>query len=135
MDTARGDIDIIMEKQYNPREFHPPLSGAGPKEAIDFEKGGGLVPAVVQEWGTGMVLMLAWVNKEALFLSMETGYAHYYSRSRNKLWKKGETSGHIQKIREILIDCDGDTILYIVEQTGPACHTGAKSCFFRRLSN
>ncbi len=111
--------------------FHPPVSDRAVMEQVDFSKAGGLVPAVVQASDTGMVLMLAWVSPEALEKSFSTGYAHYYSRSRNCLWKKGETSGNLQHIREIFIDCDGDTLLYIVDQEGPACHTGAGSCFFR----
>lgn len=113
--------------------FRPPVSGGVLPSGVDFGKGGGLVPAVVQEYGSGMVLMVAWVNAEALEKSLATGFAHYYSRSRNALWKKGETSGNVQRMREILLDCDGDTLLYIVEQRGPACHTGAKSCFFRTV--
>ena len=101
---------------------------------IDFEKQGGLVPVVVQDSITQEVLMLAYANMEAVEKTMNTGYAHYYSRSRKSLWKKGETSGHLQKIVKVMIDCDEDTLLYIVEQTGPACHTGAKSCFFRELN-
>ncbi|HKT58812.1 MAG TPA: bifunctional phosphoribosyl-AMP cyclohydrolase/phosphoribosyl-ATP diphosphatase HisIE [Gemmatimonadales bacterium] len=89
----------------------------------------GLVPVVAQESRSGDVLMLAWANREALERSAATGQAHYYSRSRGTLWRKGETSGHRQVIREIRIDCDGDTVLYRVEQTGPACHTGARTCF------
>lgn len=100
---------------------------------IDWDKGNGLVPVVVQDKSTKDVLMLAYANQEALQLTNETGYAHYYSRSRNSLWKKGETSGHLQKIVSVKLDCDGDTILYVVEQTGPACHTGERSCFFTEL--
>jgi phosphoribosyl-AMP cyclohydrolase len=99
----------------------------------DFAKGGGLIPAIAQESRTGKVLMLAWINREAWEKTLETGWAHYYSRSRNALWKKGETSGHTQKIIEIRIDCDLDTVLYLVEQDGPACHEGYTSCFFRSL--
>jgi phosphoribosyl-AMP cyclohydrolase len=98
---------------------------------IDFAKGGGLVPVIAQDAKTGEVLMLAYANAEALTLSAETGWAHYFSRSRKGLWKKGETSGHLQSIVDIRADCDGDTLLYLVEQTGPACHTGERSCFFR----
>ena len=101
---------------------------------IDFEKGDGLVPVVTQDANTGKVLMVAYVNKEALEKTFETGFAHYYSRSRKKLWKKGETSGHVQKVINVYIDCDEDTLLYEVEQTGVACHTGAYSCFFRKLA-
>ncbi|WP_132874480.1 phosphoribosyl-AMP cyclohydrolase [Seleniivibrio woodruffii] len=102
---------------------------------IDWEKQGGLLPAVVQDYKSDEVLMLAYVNEEALRLTLETGYAHYWSRSRNQLWKKGETSGHLQRIEQVRLDCDGDTLLYIVHQTGPACHTGEKSCFFTLLDS
>ena len=101
---------------------------------IDFEKGDGLVPVVTQDASTRKVLMVAYVNKEALEKTLETGFAHYYSRSRKKLWKKGETSGHVQKIINVYIDCDGDTLLCEVEQAGVACHTGEYSCFFRKLA-
>jgi phosphoribosyl-ATP pyrophosphohydrolase/phosphoribosyl-AMP cyclohydrolase len=89
----------------------------------------GLVAVVAQESRSGDVLMVAYANREALERSAATGQAHYYSRSRAALWRKGETSGHGQAIREIRIDCDGDTVLYRVDQTGPACHTGARTCF------
>ncbi len=102
-------------------------------ERIDFEKNGGLVPVVVQDIDTNEVLMLAYMNKEALQKTLESGYAHYFSRSRNKLWKKGESSGHTQEVKEILVDCDNDTILLKVKQNGVACHTGRKSCFFTNL--
>ncbi|MBR4711429.1 MAG: bifunctional phosphoribosyl-AMP cyclohydrolase/phosphoribosyl-ATP diphosphatase HisIE [Clostridia bacterium] len=93
----------------------------------------GLIPAIAQDAGTGEVLMLAWMNEESLSLTLETGYATYFSRSRGKLWKKGETSGHTQKVLGIRLDCDQDAILLTVEQTGPACHTGARSCFFNEV--
>jgi phosphoribosyl-ATP pyrophosphohydrolase/phosphoribosyl-AMP cyclohydrolase len=96
---------------------------------IDWQKTP-LIPAIVQDAGTGEVLMLAYMNKEAFEKSRETGYAHYYSRSRQRLWKKGETSGHTQQIVQMLLDCDGDTLLLKVHQQGVACHTGRKSCFF-----
>ena len=96
---------------------------------IDFEKGNGLVPVVVQDAKTKDILMLAYANKEALKLSFETGIAHYWSRSRSSIWKKGETSGHVQMIKLIDTDCDADTILYIVDQVGVACHRGTWSCF------
>jgi phosphoribosyl-AMP cyclohydrolase / phosphoribosyl-ATP pyrophosphohydrolase len=89
----------------------------------------GLVPVVAQESRSGDVLMLAFANREALERTASTGQAHYYSRSRATLWRKGQTSGHEQAVREIRIDCDGDSILYRVEQTGPACHTGTRTCF------
>tara|TARA_Y100000739_G_scaffold55801_1_gene45525 strand:- start:810 stop:1178 length:369 start_codon:yes stop_codon:yes gene_type:complete len=100
---------------------------------LDFEKFSGLLPVIAQEQASGKVLMLAYANLEAVRKTQETGYAHYWSRSRNKLWKKGESSGHVQQISEVLVDCDEDTLLYKVSQTGPACHTGEKSCFFRKL--
>lgn len=96
----------------------------------------GLVPVIAQEYDSGKVLMLAWMNREALQKTVETGYAFYWSRSRQQLWCKGETSGHRQKIREIRLDCDGDTVLLLVEQDGGiACHTGRHHCFFRRLQD
>lgn len=98
-------------------------------EEIDFAKGGGLVPVVVQDEETKDVLMLAYANREAVSLSFETGIAHYWSRSRSSLWKKGETSGHVQKIKRIDSDCDNDTLLYVVDQVGVACHRGTWSCF------
>ena len=100
---------------------------------LDFEKFSGLLPVITQEQESGKVLMLAYANLEAVRKTQETGYAHYWSRSRNTLWKKGESSGHVQQITEVLVDCDEDTLLYKVSQTGPACHTGEKSCFFRKL--
>nr|WP_122013331.1 bifunctional phosphoribosyl-AMP cyclohydrolase/phosphoribosyl-ATP diphosphatase HisIE [Maliibacterium massiliense] len=93
----------------------------------------GLIPAVAQDVETGAVLMLAYVNEEALRKSVETGYAHYYSRSRQQLWKKGETSGHLQRLRAVYYDCDGDALLYKVAQTGAACHTGQYTCFHNLL--
>ena len=96
---------------------------------IDFAKGDGLVPVIVQDERTKDILMLAYANKEALSLSLTTGVAHYWSRSRAAMWKKGETSGNIQKIKRIDMDCDQDTILYVVDQNGVACHTGDWSCF------
>lgn len=100
---------------------------------VDFAKGDGLVPVVTQDAKSGKVLMVAYANKEAVELTLKTHMAHYWSRSRNKLWKKGEESGNMQKVHDVLIDCDGDTLLYVVDQTGPACHTGNETCFFRKL--
>lgn len=103
---------------------------------IDFEKAGGLVPAVAQDAATGQVLMLAWMNREAFEETVRTGRACYWSRSRSKLWRKGEESGHVQEVKEILIDCDADTILMKVNQVGgAACHEGYASCFFRKLDH
>lgn len=101
---------------------------------LDFEKAGGLVPAIVQDWSTGKVLMLAYVNQEAWKKSLETGEAHYWSRSRKELWHKGGTSGNVQKIKEVYVDCDNDTVLFKVEQIGgAACHSGYESCFYRKV--
>ena len=101
----------------------------------DFEKAGGLVPAVVQDHETGEVLMLAYMNRAAWLKTIETGKAVYWSRSRRSLWLKGETSGHVQLVREVLLDCDADTVLLKVTQIGDAaCHTGYRSCFYRKLA-
>jgi len=94
----------------------------------------GLVPVIAQSAVTGEVLMLAWMNIEALELTLSTGHVTYWSRSRKQLWRKGETSGHTQRLVEAFVDCDGDTLLLKVDQMGPACHTGAPNCFFRKLS-
>jgi len=95
----------------------------------------GLVPAIVQDAKDGAVLMVAYMNEESLKKTIETGYTHFYSRSRKEMWKKGETSGHTQKVKEIRVDCDADCLLVIVEQRGPgACHTGHRSCFYRDIS-
>jgi phosphoribosyl-AMP cyclohydrolase len=101
---------------------------------IDFEKSGGLVPAIAQDAATGQVLMMAWMNRESFDETVKTHRACYWSRSRGKLWRKGEESGHVQEVKEILVDCDADTILLKVNQIGgAACHEGYASCFFRRL--
>jgi phosphoribosyl-AMP cyclohydrolase len=101
---------------------------------IDFDKAGGLVPAIAQDADTGQVLMLAWMNREAYEETLRTGRACYFSRSRSRLWRKGEESGHVQEVRGIYIDCDADTILLKVHQVGgAACHEGYASCFFRRV--
>jgi len=92
----------------------------------------GLVPAIAQDAETGRVLMMAWMNAEAVEQTLATGFAHYYSRSRQKQWKKGESSGHVQKVIDMYLDCDGDTILLKIEQTGPACHTNRESCFYQQ---
>jgi phosphoribosyl-AMP cyclohydrolase len=102
--------------------------------AVDFEKSGGLVPAIAQDYKTGAVLMLAWMNREAYEETIRTGRACYFSRSRGKLWRKGEESGHVQEVHEIFLDCDADTILLKVHQVGAAaCHEGYPSCFFRKV--
>lgn len=100
---------------------------------IDFEKGNGLVPAIVQDVHDGTVLMMAYMNREALEKTRQTGLATFWSRSRQALWTKGETSGNVQYVREMYVDCDGDTLLLKVEGAGPACHTGHRSCFFTPL--
>ena len=94
---------------------------------------GGLIPVIVQDEKTREILMMAYANEEAVNLTRSTGFAHYYSRSRKKLWKKGEESGHFQKVIRVLVDCDEDCLIYEVEQTGAACHTGYQSCFYRTL--
>ena len=102
---------------------------------LDFSKGNGLLPAIVQDYKTGKVLMLAYINEEAWEKSLETGETHFWSRSRNELWHKGESSGNVQKIKAIFVDCDNDTVLFQVEQIGgAACHTGYDTCFYRKVS-
>ncbi len=94
----------------------------------------GLIPVIAQDYRTGEIRMVAYANEEAIRKTLETGYAHYYSRSRQKLWKKGETSGELQKVKEIRVDCDNDTLIYLIEQEkNRACHTGERNCFFRNL--
>ena len=101
---------------------------------IDFDKSGGLIPAIAQDADTGQVLMMAWMNREAYEETLRTGRACYFSRSRGRLWRKGEESGNVQEVREVYIDCDADTILLKVRQIGgAACHEGYASCFFRRV--
>ncbi len=95
----------------------------------------GLIPAIAQDAKTGEILMMAWMNEESLRLTISTGYATYFSRSRNALWKKGDTSGHLQQVVSIQADCDFDAILLKVNQIGVACHTGKKSCFFNEIKN
>lgn len=99
--------------------------------SITFNEAG-LVPAIAQNKKTGRVLMMAWMNAEAVEQTLATGFAHYYSRSRRKQWMKGESSGHVQKVLDIYLDCDGDTLLLKIEQTGPACHTNRDSCFYQQ---
>jgi phosphoribosyl-AMP cyclohydrolase len=99
---------------------------------LSFEKSGGLVPAIAQDHKTGEILMLAYINEESWKLTLETGIAHYWSRSRSKLWKKGESSGNLQEVKEIRVDCDADTVVLKVNQIGDAaCHTGYRSCFYQ----
>ena len=100
-------------------------------DELDFDKGSGLIPTVVQDVTSRKVLMVAYVNAVSLAKTVETGYAHYWSRSRNALWKKGETSGNVQKVEAIFVDCDRDTLLFLVHQTGNACHEDKRTCFHR----
>jgi phosphoribosyl-AMP cyclohydrolase len=105
-----------------------------PKTELDFAKGGGLVTAIAQDDTTGEVLMVAFMNEEAFDRTLESGEVHYWSRSRNRLWHKGEESGNTQQVKSMYIDCDGDVVLLKVEQKGgAACHTGRISCFFRKV--
>jgi phosphoribosyl-AMP cyclohydrolase len=104
-----------------------------PLQSPDFTRGAdGLLPVIAQDASTRSVLMLAWMNEEAYLETVRTGYATYYSRSRKRLWRKGEESGHRQRVHEIRVDCDADAILLVVDQTGAACHEGYASCFFRK---
>jgi phosphoribosyl-ATP pyrophosphohydrolase/phosphoribosyl-AMP cyclohydrolase len=115
------------------RAGQPPAPEASALLAAVTFDGDGLVPVVAQEARTGMVRMVAWANRDALAKTVETGAAHFWSRSRKALWKKGESSGHTLGVREVRLDCDGDVVLYLVAPEGPSCHTGATSCFFRKL--
>ena len=101
---------------------------------LDFDKGKGLLPAIVQDHKSGKILMLAYINRDSWEKSLETGEAHYWSRSRQEIWHKGDTSGHVQRLKEIFVDCDNDTVLFRVEQVGgAACHTGYESCFYKKV--
>lgn len=101
---------------------------------LDFNKTDGLIPAIAQDFETGEVLMMAFINEESWKLTLETGIVHYWSRSRSKLWKKGESSGNIQEVKEIRVDCDDDCVLLKIRQVGDAaCHTGYRSCFYRKV--
>src|SRR3989344_941691 len=102
---------------------------------LNFQKMNGLVPAVAQDWKSGEILMVAFMNKEAFEKTLETGKATYWSRERKKLWVKGEQSGNSQMVKEVLVDCDNDTVLLKVEQSGAACHEGYRSCFYKKFEN
>lgn len=102
-------------------------------DELDFQKGGGLIPIIVEDYNTKEVLTLAYMNKESLKETIDTGFATYYSRTRKKLWLKGETSGNFQEVKNISYDCDKDTLLMAVIPKGPACHTGKYSCFYEKL--
>lgn len=110
----------------------PAGSRGGEPPPLKFDANG-LITAVVQDATTLEVLMVAWMNRESLELTLRTGCTVFWSRSRRTLWKKGETSGCLQRVREIRVDCDADTLLVLVDQTGPACHTGSRSCFFQQI--
>ncbi len=109
------------------------ISGAELLKNVRYN-GAGLVPVIAQQFDTGEVLMMAWANETALRETIETKRMCYFSRSRQTLWRKGETSGHVQRLVELRIDCDGDTLLALIDQTGAACHTGNRSCFFRKTT-
>ena len=102
---------------------------------IDFSKGDGIVPVIVQDANTKEILTLAYANKESFGLAIKTGNSWFWSRSRNKLWMKGEESGNTQKIKKILVDCDSDSLIYLVEPQGPACHTGERTCFHNSMKS
>src|SRR6516164_873048 len=104
-------------------------------DQIKFDSSSGLIPAIIQEQKTGRVLMMAWMNRASLEKTVQSGKTHFWSRSRQQFWMKGESSGHTQSVKDISFDCDGDTLLIQVEQIGVACHEGYKSCFFRSLAN
>ena len=112
------------------REAPKPVSLDGVNVKFD---GNGLVPCVVQQEGTGEVLMVAWMNAESLALTIKTGTTWFWSRSRQELWNKGATSGNTQQVKHLLVDCDADTLVAVVDSPGPACHTGHRSCFFREI--
>src|SRR5829696_6045410 len=122
---------VASGRSHDPR----PTTNHQQSTMLDFDKAGGLVPAVAQDAETGEVLMLAWMNREAFEETVRTGRAVYFSRSRNKLWRKGEESGHVQEVVGVYIDCDADTVLLKVRQIGgAACHEGYTSCFFRKIT-
>lgn len=118
---VKNDYTILSSENFYPSD-------------IKFNEDG-LVPVIAQCVNTGTVLMMAWMNEEAVKKTINTNNMYYFSRSRQKLWQKGESSGHFQKLFELRLDCDNDTMLALIEQTGPACHTGAASCFFKSTNN
>ena len=121
--TLDGSIDYIN----NMKDCYKKM------DEIDFIKGDGIIPVIVQDINTKKILTLAYSNKESLELTKKTGNSWFWSRSRNKLWMKGEESGNTQKVKEILVDCDSDALIYLVEPSGPACHTGEETCFHNEL--
>lgn len=122
--------EVTDKYTYAGEPTEPVAAGAA---SVRFDERG-LVPAVVQQAGTGEVLMVAWMNAESLRLTLETGTTWFWSRSRRELWNKGATSGNVQQVRRVLVDCDADTLLVEVDSPGPACHTGHRSCFYRALT-
>jgi phosphoribosyl-AMP cyclohydrolase len=132
----RGQFDrpltmtLFRQLEHAPQHQRAPLADV--LAAIRFDANG-LIPAIAQQYDSGAVLMLAWMNRAALEETLATGRVCYFSRSRQRLWRKGEESGHVQMLRELRIDCDGDALLLCVEQTGPACHTNRTSCFYLRV--
>ena len=125
---------VVNEQSQSIEANSPDLPWSEALDKLSFNKDG-LIPAIAQQCDSGEVLMLAWMNRTALEETVKTGQVCYWSRSRNRLWRKGESSGQIQQLRELRIDCDADTVLLMVDQTGPACHTGRRSCFFHALHN
>jgi phosphoribosyl-AMP cyclohydrolase len=132
--TRLGKHKCKLRKIQAPLQLYATEPNATLLERIKFDSGSGLVPVIAQQYNTGEVLMLAWMNREAFLVTLKERRVCYYSRSRNSLWRKGETSGQVQWLKDIFIDCDGDTVLVKVDQTGVACHTGRRSCFFNKLN-
>ena len=126
-------VPVVKEYLRRHGGDHQKMTEEDLLKKLDFKKGNGLIPVVVQDAKTKKLLMLAYTNEEALEKTLSTGFAHYWSRSRKKLWMKGETSGHTQKIKNIWVDCDYDTLLFLVAQKGNACHTGKDTCFYNKL--
>ena len=126
-------MPMTRSDQSNSSYAGEPVELVSPSDAGFAFDSRGLIPAIVQQEGTGEVLMLAWMNEESLGLTLKTGATWFWSRSRSELWNKGATSGNVQEVKRVLFDCDADALLVIVDSAGPACHTGARSCFFREL--
>ena len=126
-------MPMTRSDQSNSSYAGEPVELVSPSDAVLAFDSRGLIPAIVQQEGTGEVLMLAWMNEESLGLTLKTGATWFWSRSRSELWNKGATSGNVQEVKRVLFDCDADALLVIVDSAGPACHTGARSCFFREL--
>lgn len=133
-DSKNPDLGNSQDQDADDAPEHA-LADHGYRAAVQWNAAG-LVPVIAQDWRTGQVLMMAWMNDEALQCTVNEGRAVYWSRSRNALWRKGESSGHVQRLKEIQLDCDGDTLLLKVDQLGGiACHTGREHCFYRRYTN